>query len=100
MPRIGNVREVIKENHKVQVGVHSIFADFVEGGFVDAGFPRIYEEEVGVSLHFVDKPLRLASCVSAKGNPEKDVLLVNFAFGAVVNIDYDGAEEGGQQNDG
>jgi len=42
----------------------------------------------------------LAGFVSAKGNPEKELFLGNFVFGTVVNIDYNGAEKGGQQNDG
>ena len=53
VPRIIKVRDPIKEHHEGHVGVYGVFTNFVEGSFIGAYIPRIYDEEVGVSPHFV-----------------------------------------------
>jgi hypothetical protein len=55
-------------------------ADFGKHSLVDRYIPVVYEKEICVPLNFVDEKLRLAGCISAEGDAEKEAFVRIFIF--------------------
>jgi small basic protein len=88
MPRIYYAGDEIKEHHEIEISLHGVFADFIEGSFICAYGPRVYYEKISVSLHFIYKKLCFTCRVQTERNSEKKIFLGSLIFNLVVNINY------------